>query len=92
MVTSKKAAVLFVLTSCLLPVFSYADDGAHERDADKSRVQVGPRPFYLVDKMSPARSSASWRVAARVRSARRTFLIGHRGGALCNFRSTQGKP
>ena len=56
MFTSKKAAVLFALTtSCLLPVFSYADDDDHERDADKDRnVQVGPRPFYLVDKMSPS--------------------------------------
>src|SRR2546427_6347964 len=54
MVTSRKAAVLFVLTSCLLPVFSHAADDAHERDADKDRgVQVGPRPFYLIDKMSP---------------------------------------
>jgi len=47
MFTSKKAAVLFVLTSCLLPVSSYANDDAQERDADKDRnVQVGPRPFY----------------------------------------------
>jgi hypothetical protein len=54
MFTRKKTAALFVLTSCLLPVFSYANDDHRERDADRgSTVQVGPRPFYLVDKMSP---------------------------------------
>ena len=55
MFTRKKAALLFVLTSCLLPVLSYADDDdERERDRDRSRstVQVGPRPFYLVDQMS----------------------------------------
>ena len=85
MFTSKKTAVLFVLTSCLLPVFSYADDDAHERDADKSRVQVGPRPFYLVDKMSPGPLKRKLEQCSEGPFHKTAFSIGHRGGGTLQF-------
>src|SRR5882672_4562915 len=77
MFSSKKAAVLFVLTGCLLPVFSYANDDAHERDADRDRVQVGPRPFYLVDKMSPGPLKRKLEQCGEGPFHKTAFSIGH---------------
>jgi len=86
MFTSKKAAVLFILTSCLLPVFSYAADDAHERDADKDRgVQVGPRPFYLIDKMSPGPLKRKLEQCSEGPFRKTAFSIGHRGGGTLQF-------
>jgi len=42
--TSKKAAMLIVLTSCLLPVLPNADNNAWDRVGDKGvSVQAGPQ-------------------------------------------------
>jgi glycerophosphoryl diester phosphodiesterase len=84
--TSKKAAMLFVLTSCLLPVLSSADDNARERDADKgSNIQVGPRPFYLVDKMNPSRLKRKLEQCSAGPFYKTDFSIGHRGGGTLQF-------
>ena len=81
-----KTAALFVLTSCLLPVFSYANDNARERDADRgSKVQVGPRPFYLVDKMSPSPLKHKLEQCSEGPFYKTDFSIGHRGGAALQF-------
>src|SRR3979490_2020031 len=86
MFTSKKAAVLFVLTSCLLPVFSHADDDAHERDADKDRVvQVGAQRFYFVDKMSPGPLKRKLEQCSEGPFRKTAFSIGHRGGGTLQF-------
>ena len=85
MFTSKKAAVLFVLTSCLLPVVSYAHDDDHERDADKSRVQVGPRPYYLIEKMSPSPLKRKLEHCSAGPFHKTDFSIGHRGGGTLQF-------
>src|SRR5260221_1049254 len=85
MPTCKKAAALFVLTSCLLPVFSYADDD-HERAADRDRsVQVGPRPFYLIDKMSPGPLKRKLEQCSEGPFHKTVFSIGHRGGGTLQF-------
>ncbi len=82
----KKTAVLFVLTSCLLPVLSYANDDARERDADRgSKVQVGPRPFYLVDKMSPSPLKHKLEQCSEGPFYKTDFSIGHRGGGTLQF-------
>jgi glycerophosphoryl diester phosphodiesterase len=86
MFTSKKAVALFVLTSCLLPVSSYANDDARERDADNDRnVQVGPRPFYLVDKMSPGPLKRKLEQCSEGPFRKTDFSIGHRGGGTLQF-------
>jgi glycerophosphoryl diester phosphodiesterase len=86
MFTSKKAAALFVLTSCLLSVSSYANDDARERDADNDRnVQVGPRPFYLVDKMSPGPLKRKLEQCSEGPFRKTDFSIGHRGGGTLQF-------
>ena len=82
--TSKKAAMLFVLTSCLLPVLSSADDHHRERDWDRwdrdASIQVGPRPFYLVDKMSPGKLKEKLESCSEGPFYKTDFSIGHRGG------------
>ena len=86
MFTRKKTAALFVLTSCLLPVFSYANDDARERDADRGRnVQVGPRPFYLVNKMSPSPLKHKLEQCSEGPFYKTDFSIGHRGGGTLQF-------
>ncbi len=85
MITSKRAAVLLVLTSCLLPVCSYANDDGHGRDADKGRVQVGPRPFYLVEKMSPGPLKRKLESCSEGPFTKTDFSIGHRGGGTLQF-------
>ncbi len=86
MFTSEKAAVLLVLTSCLLPISSYANDDARERDADNDRnIQVGPRPFYLVDKMSPGPLKRKLEQCSEGPFKKTDFSIGHRGGGTLQF-------
>ncbi|HUL93064.1 MAG TPA: glycerophosphodiester phosphodiesterase family protein [Burkholderiales bacterium] len=85
MFTPQKAFALFVLTTCLLPVLSYANDD-HERDADKDRnVQVGPRPFYLIEKMSSGPLKRKLESCSEGPFRKTDFSIGHRGGATLQF-------
>lgn len=78
--------MLFVLTSCLLPVLSSADDNAREREADRgSNIQVGPRPFYLVDKMSPSPLKRKLEQCSAGPFYKTDFSIGHRGGGTLQF-------
>jgi glycerophosphoryl diester phosphodiesterase len=86
MFTRKRTAALFVLTCCLLPVFSYANDDHRERDADRgSKVQVGPRPYYLIDKMSPGPLKHKLEQCSAGPFYKTDFSIGHRGGAALQF-------
>ena len=79
--TGKKAAMLFVLSSCLLPVLSSADNNAWDRDGDRgASVQVGPRPFYLIDKMSPGPLKRKLEQCSEGPFYKTDFSIGHRGG------------
>ena len=86
MFISSKAAVLFVLTSCLLPVFSYANGDDRERDGDRGHnVQVGPRPYYLIDKMSPSPLKRKLEQCRAGPFFKTDFSIGHRGGGPLQF-------
>ena len=49
----------------------------HGRDV---RVQLGPRPFYLVDKLSPGPLKTALQECADDRFKQTDFSIGHRGG------------
>jgi glycerophosphoryl diester phosphodiesterase len=89
MFTRKIAAVLFVLTSCLLPAASYADDD-DDRDNDRGRsrpstVQVGPRPFYLIDQMDPSPLKRQLQQCSAGPFYKTDFSIGHRGGGTLQF-------
>ncbi len=88
MFTHRNAVVLFVAMTCLLPVVSSAHDDDRERDRDKdkdSSVQVGPRPFYLVDKMSPSPLKRKLEQCSEGPFYKTDFSIGHRGGGTLQF-------
>lgn len=78
----KKAAMLVVLTSCLFPVLSSADHNDRYRDDYKrsNSVQVGPRPFYLVEKMSDSPLKRRLEQCSTGPFYKTNFSIGHRGG------------
>lgn len=86
----KKAAILVILASCLLPVLSSADDNKREhnddRDSDReASVQVGPRPFYLIDKMNPSPLKTKLEQCSNGPFYKTDFSIGHRGGGTLQF-------
>ncbi len=83
---SKKAAILLVLTGCLLPILSSADDHNRERDRDRdASVQVGPRPYYLIEKMSPSPLKRKLEQCGEGPFYKTDFSIGHRGGGTLQF-------
>jgi glycerophosphoryl diester phosphodiesterase len=63
---------------------SFERDDAHK---DKSpRVQLGPRPFYLVEKMQPGKLKEELqKCAERPFFYQTDFSIGHRGGGTLQF-------
>ena len=90
MYTRKLAAVLFVLTSCLLPVLSHADDDrdrdrAGDHDRSRNSAQVGPRPFYLIDQMSDSPLKRQLQQCSAGPFYKTNFSIGHRGGGTLQF-------
>ena len=67
------AAVLVVSPALTLDAF-----------ADPS-VQLGPRPFYLVEKMSPSPLKSALQQCGDDSFKQSTFSIGHRGGGALQF-------
>jgi glycerophosphoryl diester phosphodiesterase len=58
------------------------DDGADDRQDESENIQVGPRPFYLVDGMDDS-ALKSRLLSCKDEPVHRTnFSIGHRGAAL----------
>lgn len=68
------AAVLVV--SPALTVDGFASDPS---------VQLGPRPFYLVEKMSPSPLKSALQQCGDDSFKQSTFSIGHRGGGALQF-------
>lgn len=82
----KGAAALFALTSCLVPSTSQADSGHYFRPYDdEASVQVGPRPYYLVEKMKPSPLKRALERCADGPFYKTEFSIGHRGGGALQF-------
>lgn len=79
--TRAKATALFVATSILLPVLAGAGQ-AREREDERGRMaaQVGPRPYYLVEKMVPSPLKRRLEQCAAGPFRKTDFSIGHRGG------------
>jgi glycerophosphoryl diester phosphodiesterase len=58
-------------------------DGRHDEDRERSQaVQVGPRPFYLVQGMDPGKLKNKLMSCQNGPFHRTDFSIGHRGAAL----------
>ena len=74
----RRAAVGALL--CALATASFAD---HDDDNDKrAAVQLGPRPFYLVDSMRPGELKNRLQKCDKGPFRKSDFSIGHRGAAL----------
>jgi glycerophosphoryl diester phosphodiesterase len=78
-------AALLALSSSLLPSTSSADDGGHRPYDDEELVQVGVRPYYLIDKMAPSPLKRKLERCANGPFYKTDFSIGHRGGAPLQF-------
>jgi glycerophosphoryl diester phosphodiesterase len=82
--------ILFVLALAIVaglqPSLALAerDDGERHRDDSGPSVQLGPRPFFLVNDMNdgPLKQELQACAAKRDSFQRRQFAIGHRGAAL----------
>ncbi len=79
-------ALALATTASLLPTLALADrDGDDHRHGHKSpSVQLGPRPFFLVNDMTDSPLKERLQACARNKSSFQSsqFSIGHRGAAL----------
>jgi glycerophosphoryl diester phosphodiesterase len=84
--TDRNFAKLLGLASCLLSMTALADEGDKGRPYDdEAAVQVGPRPYYLIDKMSPSPLKRKLEQCADGPFYKTDFSIGHRGGGTLQF-------
>ena len=67
-----------------LAVSTADNDGRHDRDRNNGvrNVQVGPRPFFLVDDMDPGPLKTALQQCSEKPIKKSDFSIGHRGAAL----------
>jgi glycerophosphoryl diester phosphodiesterase len=77
------ATALALLTTCALAAPASADD--HRRYDDDANVQVGPRPYYLLDKMTPSPLKKKLESCKDGPFYTTDFSIGHRGGGTLQF-------
>lgn len=77
-----------VFCAAQLPVLSLADPGVkadanpHHSQSHGNSVQLGPRPFFLVDKMMPGELKNKLKHCSKGPFRKTDFSIGHRGAAL----------
>jgi glycerophosphoryl diester phosphodiesterase len=74
--------VIGLVASVALAMSPFA--GVALADSDQN-VQVGPRPYYLVDKLSPGPLKSALQACADDRFKQAEFSIGHRGGGTLQF-------
>jgi glycerophosphoryl diester phosphodiesterase len=78
-------ATIALAWAALLPPLARADDAGHGRAFDSARpvrMQLGPRPFFLVDDMTPGPLKDRLKSCADGPFKASDFSIGHRGAAL----------
>src|SRR5262245_6452482 len=92
MLRTTNAAALIVLMGCLsVPTSTFAQDqdgdhdGKRDHDGKKESVQVGPRPYYLVDKMTASPLKRKLESCSEGPFYKTDFSIGHRGGGTLQF-------
>ena len=73
----------FVMLSSMVTAATAADDNRrHHGQKDDDSIQLGPRPFYLVDGMDEGPLKHRLMQCKRGPFRRTDFSIGHRGAAL----------
>lgn len=96
MLTMPRIVSVWIVIAGLSAASAVASDEDAERDRNgdqlrergsmrQSNVQVGPRPYYLVEKMSPSPLKRKLESCARGPFYKTEFSIGHRGGAALQF-------
>lgn len=75
-------AALAVLTVSAVHGDDTVSRDSPSRGHQETRVQLGPRPFYLVDKMKPSFLKVALQHCSNRAAAKTSFSIGHRGAAL----------
>ena len=77
--------MLFTAALAVLPTLAvasgYEDGGHHDRNRNAS-VQLGPRPYFLVDDMTAGPLKNKLKSCAEGPFSKTDFSIGHRGAAL----------
>jgi len=76
-------SILALVAGCLIPGVASADDD--DFDTNFGAVQVGPRPYYLISKMSPSPLKHKLEECAEGPFYKSKFSIGHRGGGTLQF-------
>ncbi len=79
--TSLKLLAIAILVSLLMPQSIFAE-GYKNRKHNKDSIQLGPRPFYLVDQMSKGRLKNKLKNCSVKKFHKSDFSIGHRGAPL----------
>lgn len=86
MIAFRRGAALLALAACLMPALATADDDHRDnRHGGRSSVQVGPRPFYLIDQMSASPLKRKLEQCSAGPFYKTDFSIGHRGGGTLQF-------
>jgi glycerophosphoryl diester phosphodiesterase len=85
MLMPSNAAFTFMIVASLLPALCSAADEREHNDGKKSSVQVGTRPFYLVEKMEPSPLKRKLQQCSQGPFYQTDFSIGHRGGGTLQF-------
>jgi glycerophosphoryl diester phosphodiesterase len=75
------AAVLFALPMSCMAASAY-NHGFHGKKGKVFNVQVGPRPYYLVEAMEPGPLKTALQQCSEKPLKKTDFSIGHRGAAL----------
>jgi len=81
------APALIALICCLVPSWAMAqdEDERGQHGEKKSAVQVGPRPYYLIDKMDNSSLKRKLESCSDGPFYKTNFSIGHRGGGTLQF-------
>ncbi len=81
---TKTLALALAMASALPAFLTHADDKNDDRDdhESKSSVQLGPRPFYLVEGMDEGKLKDRLMQCENGPFYRTDFSIGHRGAAM----------
>ena len=81
------ATLLITAVFAILPALAQASGfegtkGGHDNNGKDASVQLGPRPFFLVDDMTPGPLKSKLKSCSEGPFKQSDFSIGHRGAAL----------
>jgi len=77
-----KVAILLLISITFTFSIGLAGDNGNKWGKKKSNIQLGPRPFYLVEDMDESKLKEKLEQCTEIPFKRTNFSIGHRGAAL----------